>query len=131
MACAQAASTVGGVPVFVFSIFALMVCFALASCGCTQPLHTPETACIPVADANDEAQFAELKTQGELTRRAWEKGVQVMNEGPGGWVSLSSARSNCGAGQHHPRHLKNWARMSKSACTWQHACRPRAPEQDS
>ncbi len=36
-----------------------------------------------IADANDEAQFAELKTQGELTTRAWEKGVQVMNEGPG------------------------------------------------
>ena len=36
-----------------------------------------------VADANDEAQFAELKTQGELTTRAWEFGVQVMNEGPG------------------------------------------------
>jgi phosphomethylpyrimidine synthase len=36
-----------------------------------------------IADANDEAQFAELKTQGELTRRAWEHGVQVMNEGPG------------------------------------------------
>jgi phosphomethylpyrimidine synthase len=35
------------------------------------------------ADANDAAQFAELKTQGELTRRAWEKNVQVMNEGPG------------------------------------------------
>ncbi len=34
-------------------------------------------------DANDEAQFAELKTQGELTRRAWEFDVQVMNEGPG------------------------------------------------
>lgn len=36
-----------------------------------------------IADANDEAQFGELKTQGELTRRAWEHGVQVMNEGPG------------------------------------------------
>ena len=36
-----------------------------------------------IADANDEAQFAELQTQGELTRRAWEHGVQVMNEGPG------------------------------------------------
>ncbi|HBJ61627.1 MAG TPA: phosphomethylpyrimidine synthase [Opitutae bacterium] len=36
-----------------------------------------------IADANDEAQFAELKTQGELTTRAWEYGVQVMNEGPG------------------------------------------------
>ncbi|MBE3099136.1 MAG: phosphomethylpyrimidine synthase ThiC [Planctomycetes bacterium] len=36
-----------------------------------------------VADANDEAQFAELRTQGELTRVAWEYDVQVMNEGPG------------------------------------------------
>jgi phosphomethylpyrimidine synthase len=36
-----------------------------------------------IADANDEAQFAELKTQGELTKIAWEHGVQVMNEGPG------------------------------------------------
>jgi len=36
-----------------------------------------------IADANDEAQFAELKTQGELTRRAWAHDVQVMNEGPG------------------------------------------------
>lgn len=32
---------------------------------------------IPSADANDEAQFAELYTQGELTRRAWEKDVQA------------------------------------------------------
>jgi phosphomethylpyrimidine synthase len=36
-----------------------------------------------IADANDEAQFAELKTQGELNKIAWEYGVQVMNEGPG------------------------------------------------
>ena len=36
-----------------------------------------------IRDANDEAQFAELKVQGELTRVAWEHGVQVMNEGPG------------------------------------------------
>ena len=36
-----------------------------------------------VADANDKAQFAELEVQGELTQRAWAKGVQVMNEGPG------------------------------------------------
>lgn len=34
-------------------------------------------------DANDEAQFAELKVQGDLTKIAWEHGVQVMNEGPG------------------------------------------------
>ncbi|RME07262.1 MAG: phosphomethylpyrimidine synthase ThiC, partial [Deltaproteobacteria bacterium] len=36
-----------------------------------------------LADASDEAQFAELETLGELTRRAWEKDVQVMIEGPG------------------------------------------------
>ena len=36
-----------------------------------------------LADANDEAQFGELKTQGELTKRAWKYDVQVMNEGPG------------------------------------------------
>ena len=36
-----------------------------------------------IADANDKAQYAELKTQGELTRRAWGYDVQVMNEGPG------------------------------------------------
>jgi phosphomethylpyrimidine synthase len=36
-----------------------------------------------IADANDEAQFAELETLGELTKIAWQKGVQVMIEGPG------------------------------------------------
>jgi phosphomethylpyrimidine synthase len=36
-----------------------------------------------IADANDEAQFGELKVQGELTTLAWAKDVQVMNEGPG------------------------------------------------
>ncbi|MHB8474119.1 MAG: phosphomethylpyrimidine synthase ThiC [Gammaproteobacteria bacterium] len=36
-----------------------------------------------IADANDEAQFAELKTLGELTKVAWEHDVQVMIEGPG------------------------------------------------
>jgi phosphomethylpyrimidine synthase len=36
-----------------------------------------------LADANDQAQFGELEVQGELTQRAWAKGVQVMNEGPG------------------------------------------------
>ena len=36
-----------------------------------------------LADANDEAQFAELETLGELTRLAWEHDVQVMIEGPG------------------------------------------------
>jgi phosphomethylpyrimidine synthase len=36
-----------------------------------------------IADANDRAQFAELETLGELTRIAWNKGCQVMIEGPG------------------------------------------------
>jgi phosphomethylpyrimidine synthase len=36
-----------------------------------------------IADANDEAQFAELHTLGELTKIAWEHDVQVMIEGPG------------------------------------------------
>ena len=36
-----------------------------------------------IADANDEAQFAELRTQGELTKIAWKMDCQVMNEGPG------------------------------------------------
>ncbi len=34
-------------------------------------------------DASDKAQFAELKTLGELTKKAWEQDVQVMIEGPG------------------------------------------------
>jgi phosphomethylpyrimidine synthase len=36
-----------------------------------------------LADANDDAQFAELKTLGELTKKAWAHGCQVMIEGPG------------------------------------------------
>jgi len=36
-----------------------------------------------IADASDEAQFAELKSLGELTRKAWDRDVQVMIEGPG------------------------------------------------
>jgi phosphomethylpyrimidine synthase len=36
-----------------------------------------------LADASDQAQFAELKTLGELTKKAWEYDVQVMIEGPG------------------------------------------------
>ena len=36
-----------------------------------------------LADASDEAQFAELRTLGELTKKAWESDVQVMIEGPG------------------------------------------------
>jgi phosphomethylpyrimidine synthase len=36
-----------------------------------------------LADANDAPQFGELEVQGDLTKRAWEHDVQVMNEGPG------------------------------------------------
>ncbi len=36
-----------------------------------------------IADANDEAQFGELEVLGELTLRAWDRGVQVIIEGPG------------------------------------------------
>ena len=36
-----------------------------------------------IQDANDEAQFSELRTLGELTHRAWQHDVQVMIEGPG------------------------------------------------
>jgi phosphomethylpyrimidine synthase len=46
-----------------------------------------------IADANDEAQFAELKTLGELTHRAWAKEVQVMVEGPG-HVPMQLIREN-------------------------------------
>ncbi|HKP64661.1 MAG TPA: phosphomethylpyrimidine synthase ThiC [Polyangiales bacterium] len=46
-----------------------------------------------IADANDEAQFGELTTLGELTRVAWEHDVQVMIEGPG-HVSMDKIREN-------------------------------------
>jgi phosphomethylpyrimidine synthase len=46
-----------------------------------------------LADASDEAQFAELRTLGELTTRAWEHGVQVMIEGPG-HVPIDQIRRN-------------------------------------
>jgi len=46
-----------------------------------------------IADANDEAQFGELEVQGGLTRRAWDHGVQVMNEGPG-HVPMHMIREN-------------------------------------
>ena len=46
-----------------------------------------------IADANDEAQFLELKTLGELTARAQQKDVQVMIEGPG-HVPLNKIKEN-------------------------------------
>ena len=46
-----------------------------------------------IADANDAAQFAELKTLGELTKVAWAHGCQVMSEGPG-HVPMHKIREN-------------------------------------
>ncbi len=46
-----------------------------------------------IADSNDEAQFAELKTLGELTKIAWDLGVQVLIEGPG-HVPLNKIKEN-------------------------------------
>src|SRR5579863_1931897 len=48
-----------------------------------------------VADASDEAQFAELKTLGELTKIAWAHDVQVMIEGPG-HVSMDKTKEHLG-----------------------------------
>ncbi|WP_425995850.1 phosphomethylpyrimidine synthase ThiC [Caulobacter sp. DWR1-3-2b1] len=45
------------------------------------------------ADANDEAQFSELRTLGQLTKVAWSKGVQVMIEGPG-HVAMHKIKAN-------------------------------------
>ena len=46
-----------------------------------------------IADANDRAQFAELETLGELTKIAWDKGCQVMIEGPG-HVAMHKIKAN-------------------------------------
>ena len=46
-----------------------------------------------LADANDDAQFAELATLGELTKKAWDHGCQVMIEGPG-HVPMHSIKMN-------------------------------------
>jgi len=46
-----------------------------------------------IADANDEAQFSELRTLGELTQNAWEYDVQVMVEGPG-HVPMNKIKEN-------------------------------------
>jgi phosphomethylpyrimidine synthase len=49
-----------------------------------------------IYDANDEAQFAELRTLGELTKRAWKHDVQVMIEGPG-HIPMQLIRENVDA----------------------------------
>ncbi|MGN7055384.1 phosphomethylpyrimidine synthase ThiC, partial [Neisseria sp. P0003.S004] len=46
-----------------------------------------------IADANDESQFAELHTLGDLTAKAWKHDVQVMIEGPG-HVPLHRVKEN-------------------------------------
>ena len=55
------------------------------SCAPTTCRSRSATGCVPgsIADANDEAQFGELRTLGELTQIAWQHDVQVMIEGPG------------------------------------------------
>ncbi len=53
-----------------------------------------------IQDANDEAQFAELRTLGELTKIAWEYDVQVMIEGPG-HVPMQMIRRNMTEEQEH------------------------------
>ncbi len=53
-----------------------------------------------LADANDDAQFAELRTLGELTRIAWSHDVQTMVEGPG-HVPLHLVEANVEAQLHH------------------------------
>ena len=47
-----------------------------------------------IADANDEAQFAELETLGELTKIAWEHDCQVMIEGPGSRADAPDQREH-------------------------------------
>ena len=62
-------------------------------------------------DANDEAQFAELKTLGELTQVAWKHDVQVMIEGPG-HVPMQMIRKtwSCSWNTATRRRSTRWAR---------------------
>jgi len=62
-----------------------------------------------IYDANDEAQFAELRTLGELTERARNHDVQVMIEGPG-HIPMQRIRENVDAELLHC--LKSWSRMA-------------------
>jgi hypothetical protein len=83
----------------------------------TTPL-CPPPPCIPSPDANDAAQFAELATQGELTRRAWEKDVQVMNEGPGAFPTTGQALSAKGRLRGRHCHCRN----ALATSVWWHGC---------
>ena len=75
-----------------------------------------------IADASDEAQFAELKTLGELTKKAWEHDVQVMIEGPG-HIPLDqiedAGRRRKESFATRPRSTRSgrWSRTSRPATT--------------
>ena len=61
-------------------------------------------------DASDRAQFAELDTLGELTKRAWERDVQVMVEGPG-HVPMDQIEMNV-------RRMKEVCHEAHLECNW-------------
>jgi phosphomethylpyrimidine synthase len=60
-----------------------------------------------IADANDDAQFGELKTQGELPKRAWERGVQVMCEEAARVVSRSAVLHARATDDRHRSRLRS------------------------
>ncbi len=73
-----------------------------------------------IADANDRAQFAELETLGELTQIAWQKGCQVMIEGPGHVpmhkikINMDKQLKECGEAPFYtlgPAHDRHRARL--------------------
>ena len=73
-----------------------------------------------IADANDRAQFAELETLGELTKIAWDKGCQVMIEGPGHVpmhkikINMDKQLKECGEAPFYtlgPAHHRHRARL--------------------
>ena len=72
-----------------------------------------------IADASDEAQFAELKTLGELTKIAWKYDVQVMIEGPG----HIPHRPDQGAGGEGKRALLRGAVLHAGAAGDRHRAR--------
>ena len=74
-----------------------------------------------IADANDEAQFSELYTLGELTHRAWKSDVQVMIEGPG-HVPMHKIKENMGQAA---RSLRRSALLHARATHHRHRTRLR------
>ena len=65
------------------------------------------------ADANDEAQFGELETLGELTQIAWKHDVQVMIEGPGPRADAPDQREHGQAARDLPRSAVLYARAAR------------------